>query len=197
MAALESISILLYLWFVCTTLKPTVQSTCGVTVDPETDKLQTSFETSVNLKKQYCVWRRAVSRYFNIQPLKLINIISKLFPTIPQSKPACQTFGDEMFLLPDNLSDALEKLKIASTDSATDSVESCLDCLLKALANNSEYRRVTSVCICQHASFGPRFPTATQKHVNKYQSSCLDCLTRPLFLVFCTSSQSDHFSKVG
>ncbi|CAI5682302.1 unnamed protein product [Oreochromis niloticus] len=37
----------------------------------------------------------------------------------------------------DNLSDALEKLKIASTDSATDSVESCLDCLLKALANNS------------------------------------------------------------
>lgn len=62
-----------------------------------------------------------------------------------------------MFLLPDNLSDALEKLKIASTDSATDSVESCLDCLLKALANNSEYRRVTSACICQHASLGPHF----------------------------------------
>ncbi|XP_028262109.1 rap1 GTPase-GDP dissociation stimulator 1 isoform X3 [Parambassis ranga] len=37
----------------------------------------------------------------------------------------------------DNLSEALEKLKLASTDSATDSVESCLDCLLKALANNN------------------------------------------------------------
>lgn len=43
-----------------------------------------------------------------------------------------------MFVFPDNLSEALEKLKLASTDSATDSVESCLDCLLKALANNSE-----------------------------------------------------------
>ncbi|KAM8747752.1 rap1 GTPase-GDP dissociation stimulator 1 isoform 1-T1 [Acanthopagrus schlegelii] len=37
----------------------------------------------------------------------------------------------------DNLSEALEKLKLASTDSATDSVESCLDCLLKALAKNN------------------------------------------------------------
>nr|XP_061817150.1 rap1 GTPase-GDP dissociation stimulator 1-like isoform X3 [Nerophis lumbriciformis] len=37
----------------------------------------------------------------------------------------------------DNLSDALEKLKLASTDSTTDSVESCLDCLLKALVNNN------------------------------------------------------------
>uniref|UniRef100_A0A665UVJ1 Rap1 GTPase-GDP dissociation stimulator 1 n=1 Tax=Echeneis naucrates TaxID=173247 RepID=A0A665UVJ1_ECHNA len=37
----------------------------------------------------------------------------------------------------DNLNEALEKLKLASTDSATDSVESCLDCLLKALANNN------------------------------------------------------------
>ncbi|XP_061922154.1 rap1 GTPase-GDP dissociation stimulator 1 isoform X4 [Entelurus aequoreus] len=37
----------------------------------------------------------------------------------------------------DNLSDALEKLKLASTDSITDSVESCLDCLLKALVNNN------------------------------------------------------------
>lgn len=43
-----------------------------------------------------------------------------------------------MCVFPDNLSEALEKLKLASTDSATDSVESCLDCLLKALANNSE-----------------------------------------------------------
>uniref|UniRef100_A0AAQ5XNP2 Rap1 GTPase-GDP dissociation stimulator 1 n=1 Tax=Amphiprion ocellaris TaxID=80972 RepID=A0AAQ5XNP2_AMPOC len=42
-----------------------------------------------------------------------------------------------MFVFPDNLSEALEKLKLASTDSATDSVESCLDCLLKALANNN------------------------------------------------------------
>lgn len=113
-------------------------------------------ETSVKLKKQYHVCgvaaaaaqRRAVSRYnhyFNIRPLKLINIISKLFPTIPQSKSARQTLGDEMFLFPDNLSDALEKLKIASTDSATDSVESCLDCLLKALANNSEYRHACNL----------------------------------------------------
>lgn len=38
----------------------------------------------------------------------------------------------------DNLSDALEKLKLASMGSAIDSVESCLDCLLKALANSSE-----------------------------------------------------------
>lgn len=79
-----------------------------------------------------------------------------------------------MFLFPDNLSDALEKLKIASTDSATDSVESCLDCLLKALANNSEYIRVTSVCVWQHASFGPSVRTTTQKYVNKYQPSYLD-----------------------
>uniref|UniRef100_A0A8C7F828 Rap1 GTPase-GDP dissociation stimulator 1 n=1 Tax=Oncorhynchus kisutch TaxID=8019 RepID=A0A8C7F828_ONCKI len=33
--------------------------------------------------------------------------------------------------------DALKKLKLASADSATDSVESCLDCLLKALAHNN------------------------------------------------------------
>uniref|UniRef100_A0A8C7LSS4 Rap1 GTPase-GDP dissociation stimulator 1 n=1 Tax=Oncorhynchus mykiss TaxID=8022 RepID=A0A8C7LSS4_ONCMY len=37
----------------------------------------------------------------------------------------------------DNLSEALKKLKLASADSATDSVESCLDCLLKALAHNN------------------------------------------------------------
>uniref|UniRef100_A0A8C6SXP6 Rap1 GTPase-GDP dissociation stimulator 1 n=1 Tax=Neogobius melanostomus TaxID=47308 RepID=A0A8C6SXP6_9GOBI len=37
----------------------------------------------------------------------------------------------------DNLSEALEKLKLASADSSTDSVESCVDCLLKALANNN------------------------------------------------------------
>ncbi|XP_029530454.2 rap1 GTPase-GDP dissociation stimulator 1 isoform X1 [Oncorhynchus nerka] len=37
----------------------------------------------------------------------------------------------------DNLSDALKKLKLASADSTTDSVESCLDCLLKALAHNN------------------------------------------------------------
>lgn len=52
----------------------------------------------------------------------------------------CLAFGDEMFLFSDNLSEALEKLKIVSTDSATDSVESCLDCLLKALANSGEFR---------------------------------------------------------
>uniref|UniRef100_A0A8C8MPE2 Rap1 GTPase-GDP dissociation stimulator 1 n=1 Tax=Oncorhynchus tshawytscha TaxID=74940 RepID=A0A8C8MPE2_ONCTS len=33
--------------------------------------------------------------------------------------------------------EALKKLKLASADSATDSVESCLDCLLKALAHNN------------------------------------------------------------
>lgn len=49
-----------------------------------------------------------------------------------------RSFVYEMFVFPDNLSEALEKLKLASTDSATDSVESCLDCLLKALAKNSE-----------------------------------------------------------
>ncbi|KAM9406625.1 rap1 GTPase-GDP dissociation stimulator 1-like isoform 7-T13 [Salvelinus alpinus] len=37
----------------------------------------------------------------------------------------------------DNLSEALKKLKLASADSATDNVESCLDCLLKALAHNN------------------------------------------------------------
>ncbi|XP_012995924.1 rap1 GTPase-GDP dissociation stimulator 1 isoform X2 [Esox lucius] len=37
----------------------------------------------------------------------------------------------------DNLSEALKKLKLASADSATDSVDSCLDCLLKALAHNN------------------------------------------------------------
>uniref|UniRef100_A0A672IFE0 Rap1 GTPase-GDP dissociation stimulator 1 n=1 Tax=Salarias fasciatus TaxID=181472 RepID=A0A672IFE0_SALFA len=38
----------------------------------------------------------------------------------------------------ENLTDALEKLKLASTDKSSDSVESCLDCLLKALSNNTE-----------------------------------------------------------
>ncbi|KAJ8008240.1 hypothetical protein DPEC_G00102750 [Dallia pectoralis] len=37
----------------------------------------------------------------------------------------------------DNLSEALKKLKLASSDSVTDSVDSCLDCLLKALAHNN------------------------------------------------------------
>lgn len=41
-------------------------------------------------------------------------------------------------LFADNLCDALEKLKLVSRDSSTDSVDGCLDCLLKALANNSE-----------------------------------------------------------
>lgn len=41
-------------------------------------------------------------------------------------------------LLADNLSEALEKLKLASTDGTADSVDGCLDCLLKALADNSE-----------------------------------------------------------
>uniref|UniRef100_A0A3P8WVD3 Uncharacterized protein n=1 Tax=Cynoglossus semilaevis TaxID=244447 RepID=A0A3P8WVD3_CYNSE len=35
------------------------------------------------------------------------------------------------------LSRTLEKLKLASSNSTTDSVESCLDCLHKALANNN------------------------------------------------------------
>ncbi|XP_029974957.1 rap1 GTPase-GDP dissociation stimulator 1 isoform X2 [Salarias fasciatus] len=37
----------------------------------------------------------------------------------------------------ENLTDALEKLKLASTDKSSDSVESCLDCLLKALSNSN------------------------------------------------------------
>lgn len=37
----------------------------------------------------------------------------------------------------DNLSEALKTLKLSSADSTTDSVESCLDCLLKALAHNN------------------------------------------------------------
>lgn len=37
----------------------------------------------------------------------------------------------------DNLSEALKKLKIASTDSPSDSLEGCLDCLLQALAQNN------------------------------------------------------------
>lgn len=53
----------------------------------------------------------------------------------------CKAVGTERCLVSDNLSDALEKLKLASKD--TDSVESCLDCLLKALFNNSEYSFIT------------------------------------------------------
>lgn len=41
-------------------------------------------------------------------------------------------------LLADNLSEALKTLKLSSADSASDSVESCLDCMLKALAHNSK-----------------------------------------------------------
>ncbi|XP_053832409.1 rap1 GTPase-GDP dissociation stimulator 1 isoform X4 [Vidua macroura] len=37
----------------------------------------------------------------------------------------------------DNLSEALKKLKITSTDSTADSLEGCLDCLLQALAQNN------------------------------------------------------------
>uniref|UniRef100_A0A3Q0SBX4 Uncharacterized protein n=1 Tax=Amphilophus citrinellus TaxID=61819 RepID=A0A3Q0SBX4_AMPCI len=67
-----------------------------------------------------------------------------------------------MSLFSDNLSEALEKLKIASTDSATDSVESCLDCLLKALANSTE----ASMKI-QEMGILPLFPTLLNP-----QSSC-------------------------
>ncbi|XP_051645717.1 rap1 GTPase-GDP dissociation stimulator 1 isoform X2 [Manacus candei] len=37
----------------------------------------------------------------------------------------------------DNLSDALKKLKITTTESTADSLEGCLDCLLQALAQNN------------------------------------------------------------
>ncbi|XP_076828094.1 rap1 GTPase-GDP dissociation stimulator 1 isoform X3 [Brachyhypopomus gauderio] len=37
----------------------------------------------------------------------------------------------------DNLSEALKTLKLSSADGTSDSVESCLDCLLKALAHNN------------------------------------------------------------
>ncbi|XP_047672919.1 rap1 GTPase-GDP dissociation stimulator 1 isoform X8 [Tachysurus fulvidraco] len=37
----------------------------------------------------------------------------------------------------DNLDDALKTLKLSSVDSASDSMESCLDCLLKALVHNN------------------------------------------------------------
>ncbi|XP_016101458.1 rap1 GTPase-GDP dissociation stimulator 1-like isoform X2 [Sinocyclocheilus grahami] len=37
----------------------------------------------------------------------------------------------------DNLSEALKTLKLSSADSTSDSVEGCLDCLLKALAHNN------------------------------------------------------------
>uniref|UniRef100_A0A4W6F988 Rap1 GTPase-GDP dissociation stimulator 1 n=1 Tax=Lates calcarifer TaxID=8187 RepID=A0A4W6F988_LATCA len=63
----------------------------------------------------------------------------------------------------DNLSEALEKLKLASTDSATDSVESCLDCLLKALANNNTEASVK----IQEMGILPLLPTLLNP-----QSSC-------------------------
>uniref|UniRef100_A0A672NA55 Rap1 GTPase-GDP dissociation stimulator 1 n=1 Tax=Sinocyclocheilus grahami TaxID=75366 RepID=A0A672NA55_SINGR len=40
-------------------------------------------------------------------------------------------------ILSDNLSEALKTLKLSSADAASDSVEGCLDCLLKALAHNN------------------------------------------------------------
>uniref|UniRef100_A0A671RI26 Rap1 GTPase-GDP dissociation stimulator 1 n=1 Tax=Sinocyclocheilus anshuiensis TaxID=1608454 RepID=A0A671RI26_9TELE len=40
-------------------------------------------------------------------------------------------------ILSDNLSEALKTLKLLSADSTSDSVEGCLDCLLKALAHNN------------------------------------------------------------
>ncbi|XP_071598896.1 rap1 GTPase-GDP dissociation stimulator 1 isoform X10 [Heliangelus exortis] len=40
----------------------------------------------------------------------------------------------------DNLSEALKKLKITTTDSTADSLEGCLDCLLQALAQNKFMR---------------------------------------------------------
>ncbi|XP_061524666.1 rap1 GTPase-GDP dissociation stimulator 1 isoform X1 [Phycodurus eques] len=63
----------------------------------------------------------------------------------------------------DNLSDALAKLKLASTDGASDSVESCLDCLLKALVNNNTE---TSLKI-QEMGVLPLLPTLLSP-----QSSC-------------------------
>lgn len=44
-----------------------------------------------------------------------------------------------MCVCSENLSEALEKLKLASADGAAASADSCLDSLLKALGNNSEY----------------------------------------------------------
>ena len=38
----------------------------------------------------------------------------------------------------DNLSEALKTLKLSSAGCSTDALEGCLDCLLKALADNSE-----------------------------------------------------------
>ncbi|XP_034021142.1 rap1 GTPase-GDP dissociation stimulator 1 isoform X2 [Thalassophryne amazonica] len=63
----------------------------------------------------------------------------------------------------DNLSEALEKLKLASTDSSTDSVECCLDCLLKELANNNSEASVR----VQEMGVLPLFPTLLTP-----QSSC-------------------------
>lgn len=44
----------------------------------------------------------------------------------------------------DNLSDALKKLKITTTDSTADSLEGCLDCLLQALAQNSKFKDLSN-----------------------------------------------------
>nr|XP_057922966.1 rap1 GTPase-GDP dissociation stimulator 1 isoform X2 [Doryrhamphus excisus] len=63
----------------------------------------------------------------------------------------------------DNLSDVLEKLKLSSTDSTSDSVESCLDCLLKALINNSTEASVK----IQEMGVLPLLPTLLSP-----QSSC-------------------------
>ncbi|XP_075356722.1 rap1 GTPase-GDP dissociation stimulator 1 isoform X4 [Mycteria americana] len=45
--------------------------------------------------------------------------------------------AEESLPPPHNLSDALKKLKITTTDSTADSFEGCLDCLLQALAQNN------------------------------------------------------------
>lgn len=63
----------------------------------------------------------------------------------------------------DNLSEALKKLKLATADSSSDSVESCLDCLLKALAHNN----VEASVKVQEIGILPLLPTLLTP-----QSSC-------------------------
>ncbi|XP_029114902.1 rap1 GTPase-GDP dissociation stimulator 1-like isoform X2 [Scleropages formosus] len=69
-----------------------------------------------------------------------------------------------VIILMDNLCEALGKLKLASADSAADSMEGCLDCLLKALTHNnaeaSEKIRDAGVLDLFSALLAPKSPCA-------------------------------------
>lgn len=91
----------------------------------------------------------------------------------------CELF---VFLSADNLSEALKTLKLSSGDSATDSIEGCLDCLLKALAHNSKSACAYLFSDWMNDSFCIKLDQSERKIMNSFFLTCL--LYRTLYSPF-------------